>query len=88
MPRVQFFFIIIYFIRLHLEMDYFEKYFSSPTCYMRILHYPPQPNDSELLRENGEKEIGIGIGEHTDYGFLTILQQVIDHLLFHLVHHT
>lgn len=47
------------------ERDFFaERFTVDPWCLLRILRYPEQPNDSN---------IGIGIGEHTDYGCLTLL---------------
>lgn len=45
--------------------DFFEPYLTQPVATHRLLHYwPIQDFDTE-----------IGVGEHTDYGFLTILLQ-------------
>ena len=49
-----------------LEPGYFEdSYTASPTVLFRVFHYPPQPPDDD----------GWGVGEHTDYGLLTLLAQ-------------
>ncbi len=53
-------------VSLGLEPGYFQDgYTASPTVLFRIFHYPPQPPDDE----------GWGVGEHTDYGLLTLLAQ-------------
>lgn len=53
-------------LSLGLEADYFyRKYQQEPLILFRIFHYPPQPADDD----------GWGVGEHTDYGLLTILKQ-------------
>jgi isopenicillin N synthase-like dioxygenase len=53
---------------LGLAPDYFlERYTRDPTVLFRIFNYPPSAasaHDSEL-----------GVGEHTDYGLLTLLRQ-------------
>lgn len=54
-------------LSLHLPADYFEKLQKKPITIQRLLHYPPQ------FGKITTKEIGIGA--HTDYGFLTILSQ-------------
>lgn len=54
-------------LSLGLPFDYFYKMQQKPISIQRILHYPPQTG--AISREK------IGIGEHTDYGFLTILSQ-------------
>jgi isopenicillin N synthase-like dioxygenase len=55
-------------VGLGLGADYFlERYTRDPTVLFRIFNYPPStaaPDESEL-----------GVGEHTDYGFLTLLRQ-------------
>lgn len=51
---------------LGLEADYFAKaYTADPTVLFRIFHYPAAPED----------DAGWGVGEHTDYGLLTLLAQ-------------
>ncbi len=51
---------------LDLDPEYFAAgYTASPTVLFRIFHYPPAPPD----------EPGWGVGEHTDYGLLTLLAQ-------------
>jgi isopenicillin N synthase-like dioxygenase len=53
-------------LSLGLERDYFRKtYTARPTLLFRIFHYPPSPPQAE----------GWGVGEHTDYGLLTLLAQ-------------
>lgn len=54
---------------LDLPADYFARtYTADPTVLFRIFHYPAAPAD----------DAGWGVGEHTDYGLLTLLAQ--DHL--------
>jgi isopenicillin N synthase-like dioxygenase len=50
---------------LGLGVGYFDRYTAQPTVLFRIFHYPPQTGT----------ENGYGVGEHTDYGFLTLLAQ-------------
>ncbi len=51
---------------LHLPSDYFlQRFTADPTVLFRIFRYPPD----EAARE------GWGVGAHTDYGLLTLLQQ-------------
>ena len=53
-------------LSLDLHEDYFnDKYTGDPLILFRIFHYPPQPPDATQW----------GVGEHTDYGLLTILLQ-------------
>ncbi|CAH0168171.1 isopenicillin N synthase family dioxygenase [Pseudomonas brassicacearum] len=54
-------------LSLDLPADYFEKLQRQTITIQRLLHYPSQSG------EISQKEIGIGA--HTDYGFLTILFQ-------------
>ncbi|MBS2022088.1 MAG: isopenicillin N synthase family oxygenase [Deltaproteobacteria bacterium] len=53
-------------LSLGLDAGYFRaQYTASPTLLFRIFHYPPPaPGDT-----------GWGVGEHTDYGLLTLLAQ-------------
>jgi isopenicillin N synthase-like dioxygenase len=51
---------------LDLAPDYFSAgYTATPTVLFRIFHYPPAPAG----------DAGWGVGEHTDYGLLTLLAQ-------------
>jgi isopenicillin N synthase-like dioxygenase len=53
-------------LSLGLSADYFyQKYNQEPLILFRIFHYPPQPPHTSEW----------GVGEHTDYGLLTILLQ-------------
>lgn len=54
-------------LSLGLPADYFEKLQRKPITIQRLLHYPSQ--NGPVSQEE------IGIGAHTDYGFLTILSQ-------------
>lgn len=54
-------------LSLGLPADYFAKLQQKPITIQRLLHYPPQMGKVTLEE--------IGIGAHTDYGFLTILSQ-------------
>ena len=50
---------------LGLDADWFEQHLTSePTVLFRVFHYPPGGADDEW-----------GVGEHTDYGLLTLLVQ-------------
>lgn len=53
-------------LSLELEPDYFEsRYTRDPLVLFRIFNYPP----------GGAAPTAWGVGEHTDYGMLTILRQ-------------
>jgi isopenicillin N synthase-like dioxygenase len=53
-------------VSLGLDADYFaSRYTANPTILFRIFHYPPSPPDDDAW----------GVGEHTDYGLLTLLAQ-------------
>jgi isopenicillin N synthase-like dioxygenase len=53
-------------LSLDLDAEYFASgYTANPTILFRIFHYPPAPPDDEDW----------GVGEHTDYGLLTLLAQ-------------
>jgi len=53
-------------LSLHLPADYFARaYTADPTVLFRIFHYPAAPVGDP----------GWGVGEHTDYGLLTLLAQ-------------
>lgn len=55
-------------ISLDLPADYFVKSQKEPITIQRILHYPSQAG--KVIKQEE-----IGIGAHTDYGFLTVLSQ-------------
>lgn len=52
---------------LELPEDYFTRSFENPTTFLRLLHYPPQPETSS------DEEFGSA--PHTDYGAITMLAQ-------------
>jgi isopenicillin N synthase-like dioxygenase len=53
-------------VSLDLNRDYFRSgYTANPTVLFRIFHYPPSPAGSDDW----------GVGEHTDYGLVTLLAQ-------------
>jgi isopenicillin N synthase-like dioxygenase len=53
-------------LSLGLDDGYFARaYTAEPTVLFRIFHYPADPNADD----------GWGVGEHTDYGLLTLLAQ-------------
>ena len=55
-------------VGLGLPQDYFlECYTRDPTVLFRIFNYPPSTA--------GADENELGVGEHTDYGLVTLLQQ-------------
>ena len=54
-------------ISLALPADYFERLQRKPITIQRLQHFPPQKG--VITRSE------MGIGAHTDYGFLTILSQ-------------
>ncbi|MGH8567456.1 MAG: isopenicillin N synthase family dioxygenase, partial [Gammaproteobacteria bacterium] len=56
-------------LSLGLEASYFaDRYTKDPLILFRIFHYPRDTRPAE-------QEPGWGVGEHTDYGVLTILKQ-------------
>ena len=53
-------------LSLGLDDDWFSRHYTAePTVLFRIFRYPAQPADDD----------GWGVGEHTDYGLLTLLLQ-------------
>src|SRR5262245_9837631 len=53
-------------LSLNLEADYFHRHYTAdPTILFRIFRYPP----------SHDAEDSWGVGEHTDYGLLTLLAQ-------------
>ncbi len=58
-------------LSLGLDEDYFaDTYTADPTVLFRVFHYPPARTPNEA---GGDDEWGVG--EHTDYGLLTLLAQ-------------
>ena len=52
---------------VELPIDFFAADFAEPTTLFRVFHYPPHDE-----RWGADAQ---GVGEHTDYGYLTILRQ-------------
>jgi len=52
---------------LDLPLNFFDDRMTQPITIQRLLHYPPQSGKINIQK--------MGIGAHTDYGFLTILCQ-------------
>ena len=59
--------LVAFALALELPADYFGPSFHKPTTFLRLLHYPPQP---EASAENQ-----FGSAPHTDYGAITMLAQ-------------
>lgn len=60
-------------LSLNLERTYFRKlYTDDPLILFRIFHYPPLVG---LDKSGIDRESYWSVGEHTDYGILTILKQ-------------
>lgn len=56
-------------LSLGLQPGYFrERYMADPLALFRVFHYPPVTRKTELDEQ-------WGVGQHTDYGVLTILKQ-------------
>jgi isopenicillin N synthase-like dioxygenase len=56
-------------LSLGLDESYFaDRYTSDPLVLLRIFNYPPDPSPPNQVHH-------WGVGEHTDYGILTILKQ-------------
>jgi isopenicillin N synthase-like dioxygenase len=53
-------------IGLGLDEDWFDRWCADPTVLFRMFHYPPPPTGPAPAW---------GVGEHTDYGLLTLLAQ-------------
>ncbi len=50
------------------HIDWFERHLTNdPTVLFRIFHYPPLPDNASSDE--------FGVGEHTDYGLITLLAQ-------------
>jgi isopenicillin N synthase-like dioxygenase len=52
---------------LDLPETALDRYFARPTMFLRLLHYPPHPDDAP----DGQ----FGSAPHTDYGIITLLAQ-------------
>jgi len=52
-------------ISLGLPPESMDRYFEKPTTFLRLLHYPTQPEEAGLF----------GSAPHTDYGYITLLAQ-------------
>ncbi|MDE1995054.1 MAG: isopenicillin N synthase family oxygenase, partial [Rhizobiaceae bacterium] len=52
-------------LSLNLPSDSLDECFQDPTTFLRLLHYPTQPQEEGLF----------GSAPHTDYGFITLLAQ-------------
>lgn len=58
-------------LSLGLSESYFSDHYTrDPLILFRIFHYPPEPGSSETFHSEQW-----GVGEHTDYGLLTLLRQ-------------
>ena len=58
---------MVHAIALSIGMpeDSMDRYFEKPTTFLRLLHYPTQPEEAGLF----------GSAPHTDYGYITLLAQ-------------
>jgi isopenicillin N synthase-like dioxygenase len=54
-------------LSLGMNFDHFDEMFCGQKSPLRILRYPPQPDDAEFNQ--------IGAGAHTDWGWITLLAQ-------------
>jgi isopenicillin N synthase-like dioxygenase len=55
-------------LSLELAENYFNGFTSGTVATMCLMHYPPQPADSD-------EKLSRGIGAHTDFGAVTLLIQ-------------
>jgi len=60
--------LVVLALTLDLPEDYFKAFGTDAVATMRLLHYPPQPSDSD-------EKLSRGIGAHTDFGAITLLLQ-------------
>lgn len=62
-------------LSLSLPRDYFRSTLTAdPLCLFRIFHYP-DPSTLDLTEKSQLSQSEWGVGEHTDYGLLTLLYQ-------------
>jgi isopenicillin N synthase-like dioxygenase len=54
-------------VSLDLPETVLDRYFARPTIFLRLLHYPPHPDDAPVDQ--------FGSAPHTDYGIFTLLAQ-------------
>ena len=54
-------------VALHCPSGQLQQHFTHATTFLRLLHYPPQPVSSDTH--------SFGSAPHTDYGFITIVNQ-------------
>ncbi|MEP1124301.1 MAG: 2-oxoglutarate and iron-dependent oxygenase domain-containing protein [Ilumatobacter sp.] len=54
-------------LSLDLDEDHFAPFHRAPTCTLRLLRYPPRPDDAGAT--------DFGAGAHTDWGAVTVLAQ-------------
>lgn len=57
----------LFALSLDLQEDYFVELCSKPTFHLRLMHNLPQTEE--------QKKVLMTVGEHTDFGMLTILMQ-------------
>lgn len=63
-------------LSLDLDEQYFDRHYThDPLVLFRIFNYPPQLPDQHTSDAWGDGDDVWGVGEHTDYGVLTILKQ-------------
>ena len=61
-------------LSLGLSGDYFDRHYTAdPTVLFRIFHYPPDNQLTSPPADDGGESWGVG--EHSDYGLLTLLAQ-------------
>jgi isopenicillin N synthase-like dioxygenase len=65
-------------LSLDLDDDYFARHYTAePTVLFRIFHYPPDATSAPAgtPTRTDDRSESWGVGEHTDYGLLTLLAQ-------------
>jgi isopenicillin N synthase-like dioxygenase len=61
----------VFAMALDLPPDYFAAAFAEPSCTIRLIHYPPQPDPGDPKLEENK----FGFAPHTDNNFITFLAQ-------------